>query len=164
MTTTHNRDYEVMQNVVQILLDSALNKKEYSFRSDRVQSTYRELAEVLSKEEIFNKLGKPYDRNSLKQLVHRMTNRPDELKQLTPDWTVFEQYQSKFPAAYKPKRTEDREESKSNCLVCGVLMRDTLRRTCSSGCSSFYRQHHNLPHDDRYASSFHEIEDKENIQ
>ena len=156
-TTEHSHDYLILEKIVQILTDSALNKKEYKFSPDRPQSTFREVADVLTEKKVLNKSGDPYDRNAVKQLVHRMRLRAHEFKSLEPDWTLFEKHHGKYLVAKNRNQTENKEESISNCIVCGSIMRDTHRKTCSHDCMKFYTQHKDIPHDPKFATSFHEI-------
>ena len=162
-TTEHNHDYLTLQKIVEILTDSALNKKEYNFSPDRPQSTFREVADVLTEKGELNKSGDPYDRNALKQLVHRMRLRDKEFKSLEPDWGLFKHH-FKYHAVQKRNQTEDKEESISNCIVCGSIMRDTYRKTCSHDCMKFYTQHKDIPHDPNHATSFHEIAYEEQFE
>ena len=162
-TTEHSHDYLILEKIVQILTDSALNKKEYKFSPDRPQSTFREVADVLTEKKVLNKSGDPYDRNALKQLIHRMRLRSKEFKSLEPDWGVF-RHHFKYHAVQKRNQTEDKEQVISNCIVCGSIMRDTYRKTCSHDCMEFYVQHKDIPHDPKFATSFHEIAYEEQFE
>jgi len=162
-TTSHNQDYRTLQKIVEILTDSALNKKEYNFSPDRPQSTFREVADVLTEKKVLNKSGDPYDRNALKQLIHRMRLRSKEFKSLEPDWGLF-RHHFKYHAVQKRNQTEDKEESISNCIVCGSIMRDTYRQITSHDCMEFYVQHKDIPHDPKFATSFHEIAYEEQFE
>ena len=162
-TTEHNHDYRTFQTIVQILTDSALNKKEYKFSPDRPQSTFREVADVLTEKGELNKSGDPYDRNTLKQLVHRMRLRDKDFKSLEPDWGLFKHH-FKYRAVKNRNQAEDKEENISNCIVCGTSMRDTHRKTCSHSCLKVYQKHSDAPHNPKFSTIFHQMQHEEQLE
>ena len=162
-TTSHNQDYRTLQKIVEILTDSALNKKEYNFSPDRPQSTFREVADVLTEKKVLNKSGDPYDRNAVKQLVHRMRLRSKDFKSLEPDWGVF-RHHFKYHAVQKRNQTEDKEQVISNCIVCGTSMRDTDRKTCSHSCLRVYQKHSDAPHNPKFSTIFHQMQHEEQFE
>ena len=76
-TTTQTNDTKIFSAMVEILTSSILGEKEYGFSEDIEQTTYGELASVMNQKGFSNRAGEPLNRNTLKQMVHRMRKKVD---------------------------------------------------------------------------------------
>ena len=76
-TTAQTHDTKIFSAMVEILTSSILGKEEYGFSEDIEQTTYSELAQVMNEMKLLNRSGQPLNRNTLKQVVHRMRKKVD---------------------------------------------------------------------------------------
>jgi len=75
--TKQTHDTKIFSAMVEILTLSILGKEEYGFSEENEQTTYGELASVMNQKGFSNRAGEPLNRNTLKQMVHRMRKKAD---------------------------------------------------------------------------------------
>ena len=91
-TQTQTHDTQIFSEMVEILISSGLGEEDYGLRKpDRRydQTRYEELASVMNQRGFSNRSGNPLNRNSLKQVVHRVRQKEDLMDELKPDWEKF---------------------------------------------------------------------------
>ena len=89
-TQTKSKDTQIFSAMVEILVSSGLGEKgteDYGLRRQDKrydQTRYEELASVMNEKGYYNRAGKPLNRNSLKQMVHRVRQKKDLMDELKP--------------------------------------------------------------------------------
>ena len=81
-TTTQTHDTQIFSAMVEILISSILGEEEYGFSKKYKQTTYDELASVMNQMNFSNRSGQPLNRNTLKQIVHRMRQKEDVFSEI----------------------------------------------------------------------------------
>ena len=115
---TQTHDTQIFSAMVEILVSSGLGEEDYGFTKNHHQTRYEELASVMNQMGFSNRAGNPLNRNTLKQVVHRVRQKDDLIDALKPDWEKFRETEYTFDTLTDHNATE--------CLVCGSL---TLQNT-----------------------------------
>ena len=80
VTQTESHTTQIFSAMIEILTSSGLGKEKCGLRkSDKRydQTRYEELAIAMNKKGFSNRAGEPLNRNTLKQMVHRMRKKVD---------------------------------------------------------------------------------------
>ena len=154
-TTTQTNDTKIFSAMVEILTSSILGEKEYGFSEDIEQTTYGELASVMNQKGFSNRAGEPLNRNTLKQIVHRVSKNKVLFESFRPDW-------DKFRDTHSTQETTSNNH-KNGCLVCGSVVHNKDKKLCSSDCVKVYQEHKDAPHDSKFPTIFHQIQYEESF-
>jgi hypothetical protein len=152
--------------MVEILISSCLGEEDYGLKKPNKrynQTRYEELASVMNQRGFSNRVGKPLNRNALKQVVHRVRQKEDLMDTFKPDWEKFRETEYTFDTLTDHNATE--------CLVCGSLtlqntnikLDDAGRKLCSSDCVKFYQDHKDAPHDPLFPTIFYQMRYEETL-
>ncbi len=152
-TQKQTHDTEIFSVMVEVLTQSGLGERNYGFNPNHHQTRLKELASVMNGMGFTNRSGKPLNKNTLKQVVHRVRQKEDLFDAYRPDWDKFREIE--YPNVTPPKQT------KVDCLVCGVPVETKGKKLCSSDCVKVYQDNKDAPHDPKFPTIFHQMRDQE---
>ena len=145
MENTQTHDIKIFTVMVDMLIASGMGQKDFGFKRQRTQTKLSELANAMNQNGYTNRLGEPLNRNTLKQVVHRVRQKPDTMDALKPDWDDFVETELTIT---KPTEL---------CLVCNMREARKNKKTCSTECGTEYQKFRNVPHDPKFVSIFHQM-------
>jgi hypothetical protein len=157
-TQTHSHTTQIFSAMIEILISSALGEQKCGLRkSDKRydQTRYEELAIAMNKEGHRNRAGEPLNRNTLKQIVHRMSKDEDLFKSFKPNWEWFRD-------THNIQETTS-SDNKTGCLVCGSVVHNKDKKLCSSDCVRVYQEHKDAPHDSKFPTIYHQMRHEESL-
>jgi hypothetical protein len=160
-TAKQTHDIKIFSAMVEILTKSGLGDEDYGLRNPTRrydQIRYEELASVMNQRGFSNRAGQPLNKNTLKQMVHRVRQTEDLMNQFKPDWDQFRDsgYTLDTPDTH-------REQTKVDCLVCGVPVQRKGKKLCSPECGGVYQEHKDAPHDPKFPTIFHQMKYEETV-
>jgi len=158
VTQTESHTTQIFSAMIEILTSSGLGKEKCGLRkSDKRydQTRYEELAIAMNKKGFSNRAGEPLNRNTLKQIVHRVSKNKVLFESFRPDW-------DKFRDTHSTQETTSNNH-KNGCLVCGSVVHNKDKKLCSSDCVKVYQEHKDAPHDSKFPTIFHQIQYEESF-
>ena len=154
-TIKQTHDLTIFSGLVEILISSGLGEKDYGLAQNHHQTRYEDLAKIMNKEGYSNRDGNPLNRNTLKQVVHRVKSKEDYLEKIKPDWSWFE--------GSSDRTNNKTQETSETCLVCNTAIPREYHKTCSAECGKVYQEHKNAPCDPKFPSAFHQMRYEESF-
>ena len=157
-TQTQTHDTQIFSAMVEILVSSGLGEKNYGLRKPDKrydQTRYEELASVMNQRGFSNRAGNPLNRNSLKQVVHRVRQKEDLMDELKPDWEKFSDTGDTLDTPT--------DRNSTDCLVCGSAVQRKGKKLCSPDCVKVYQDHKDAPCDPLFPTIFHQMKYEETL-